>query len=514
MELVLAWKPGRNGTGVVTVRRGDDLLHSDKLDPRRASARKRFANELAKKCPKLQSDDIELKLLALVEKLSKTPETTSTPDPLAATPAPIRDTALAMLRDPELIRRVVHDVAALGVAGEKMLIATIYLVGTSRLLAKPLAAIAQGPTSSGKSYVIDTVAKLFPPEAVIRAHKMTPEALIHMPAGALEHRFVVGGERSRRQDDDTADATRALREMLSDGRLTKLMPTKSAGGGIETVQIDQPGPIAYVESTTLQTILDEDRNRCLILATDESPAQTRRILDLAAAQKINPDAAGDVTNIIAEHHAAQRLLHRVRVKVPYADELARRFPAERTDARRAFGHLLSMIEAVTLLHQFQRVPEPADGLLIVATVDDYRIARKLLAGPFARALGDGLSDAARRFGERLRETFTGNVEFDTREIAKHERVIGDRQTMRQYVRALASAGWLDQMQLQQGPKPALYRVAMNVPDDAAIAGLPDPAELFPADAGGDEKCIVDCVPRHHRQNGSCVADETCDGIRR
>ncbi len=41
---------------------------------------------------------------------------------------------------------------------------------------------------------------------------------------ALEHRWVVAGERSRQQDDDASEATRALREMQSAGRLSKLLP--------------------------------------------------------------------------------------------------------------------------------------------------------------------------------------------------------------------------------------------------------------------------------------------------
>src|SRR5262249_16728051 len=83
-----------------------------------------------------------------------------------------------------------------------------YLAGVSRLLERPLAVIVQGPSSSGKSYVIAKVAELFPPEAVVLAHQMTPQALFHMEPGSLEHRFVVAGERSRLENDDSAEATR------------------------------------------------------------------------------------------------------------------------------------------------------------------------------------------------------------------------------------------------------------------------------------------------------------------
>lgn len=395
-------------------------------------------------------------------------------DPLSTTPEVTKAAALAMLRDPTLMDRVSDDLEKLGIAGEQVLAATIYLVGTSRLLEKPLAVIIQGVTSSGKSYVPDTVAKLFPPEAVIRAHKITPEALSHMPRGSLIHRFVIGGERSRRQDDETADATRALREMISDGRLTKLITVRK-GGTFETTQIDQPGPIAYVESTTLQNIRDEDRNRCIILQTDETPDQTRRIISSLASRKAGPETS-DVVEIVARHWAGQRLLRRCRVVIPFAGRLAELFPSERTDARRAFGHLLSMIEAVALLHQYQRTEEPADGAVIAATAADFEIARGLVAEPFARSMGNGLSNAARRFGERLKAKF-GRAPFDTREITKTEKVIGDVQTIRQYVRELAEAGFLEQLVPPQGPKPALYQFAADLPDEATAAGLPTVEEV-------------------------------------
>jgi hypothetical protein len=162
------------------------------------------------------------------------------------------------------INIILADVEALGVAGEKTLALTVYLVGVSRLLARPLAMIVQGQSSSGKSYIIEKIAELFPPEAVLHAKQMTPQALFHMPRGSLEHRWIVAGERSRIEGDDAAEATRALREMISSGKLSKLMPEKGEDGAIVTRHIEQKGPVAYIESTTLHKIFDEDANRCIM----------------------------------------------------------------------------------------------------------------------------------------------------------------------------------------------------------------------------------------------------------
>ena len=42
------------------------------------------------------------------------------------------------------------------------------------------------------------------------------------------------------------------------------------------------------------------------------------------------------------------------VVIPFAEQIAERFDVERVEARRAFPHLMSMIQASALLHQYQR----------------------------------------------------------------------------------------------------------------------------------------------------------------
>jgi hypothetical protein len=190
---------------------------------------------------------------------------------LEAMPRPVVAEAEALLKEPTLLAQLVADIEAAGVAGEKELATTLYLVGVSRKLDHPLSALVRGPSASGKSYAIAKVASLFPPEVVLYATQMTSQALFHMQTGALRHRWIVAGERSRNQDDDRAEATRALREMISSGKLTKLMPVK-LGNTIQTEIIEQEGPIAFVESTTLEQIFEEDESG----RPSDSPSHPRR----------------------------------------------------------------------------------------------------------------------------------------------------------------------------------------------------------------------------------------------
>lgn len=115
---------------------------------------------------------------------------------LAEMPAELQTRMADTLRSPELLRWIAAGIGQMGVGGEHSLALNIYLTGTSRLLDSPLAVIVQGPSASGKSYVIEKLAGLFPAEVVLMATDITPNALYYLAAGELEHRFVVAGGRA------------------------------------------------------------------------------------------------------------------------------------------------------------------------------------------------------------------------------------------------------------------------------------------------------------------------------
>jgi hypothetical protein len=275
--------------------------------------------------------------------------------------------------------------------------------------------------------------------------------------------------------------------MLGDGQLSKLTPIKQPDGTFVTTHIEQPGPIAYVESTTLQRIIDEDRNRCVVFPTDERPDQTRRILSAMARRKESNDGTDGCDEIVLKHHAAQRMLKRVHVVVPFAKKLAAKFPCQRTDTRRSFGQMLSTIEAVTVLHQYQRVKAaPEDGMVIEATRQDYEIARYLIAEPFARAQAGGRSPASDRFLQRVRDNVQG--EFTSAEVMKWEKNAGDVQTVRGYLRVLADSGAVQVVEPARGNKPAVYRLPDAPPTSEDVCGLPSPDELFGGQANRAPPC--------------------------
>jgi hypothetical protein len=462
---------GRNGSATLTARLGGEVLAVESVNLTKPKARAGFADAVCNGRPGIERKEVEAKLLKWAADVAAKPEAPATEQTDAAAllekmPEVVRIEARILLDAQNLMQRVVEDIAALGVAGEKELAATVYLIGTSRLLASPLAAIVQGPSSSGKSYVVKHAAKLFPPEAIITATQLTPQALFYMRPGGLVHRFVVTGERSRLENDDTAEATRALREMLSEGRLSKMLPIKKDGRP-ETVLVEQDGPIAYVETTTLTKIFNEDANRCILLTSDETPEQTRRILTTLAGVYAH-GATVDRQQIIDRHHAIQRMLQPFAVLVPYAERLADAMGNYRVEARRAYPQVVSMIQASALLHQRQRQID-ADGRLLAAA-DDYQLARHLLGLPMARQLGGRISEPAMRFLERRRGWFASEQTFTTRDVKEKESQ--SKSSVYGWLAELHDGGMVDRVEEGRGNKAAQWRLSSDAPDPDAAAVLP------------------------------------------
>jgi len=482
----LEYEPaGKNGDITLKAKFRDEVIAMNKVDLAKATQRKKIVDDVCDAMgDQVDRLDLEKHLLRIGEEVLEWVKTKGKEKPTSAaqssaellekTPAIVREQARLMLESPDLVKQIRIDIEAMGVAGERELAMTVYMVGMSRLLSKPLSAISQGPTSTGKSYVIDRVAELMPPEGKIIATQMTPQALFYMKPGMLKNKFVVAGERSRIESDDTAEATRALREMQSSGRLSKLIPIKKEGEMV-TELIEQDGPIAYIESTTVSVVFDEDANRCLLLNTDERPDQTKRIIKSIASHNKTPnDTIRE--QITVKHHALQRMIEPTPVFIPYAEALADKFKCHRVEARRAFPQALTMITTVALLHQRQRQVDQQGR--IIATKDDCEIARHLLTGPLSRSVGGGLSDPLARFAERLKEHFEAGIEFSTREASKDES--SSNRTVQSRLVELTDMGIVEQTQEHKGNRPAVWkRTGVEVEDvNREASPLPTTNALF------------------------------------
>ena len=114
----------------------------------------------------------------------------------------IETTDIDLASNPNLMLQIGEDIQSMGLVGEDNAGKLLYVVATSRNLKKPLGVIIRGLSGSGKSEVPKQVVPLIPPDDVVHATSQTAQALYYGEQDWLKNKFVVGGERSHRTDDD------------------------------------------------------------------------------------------------------------------------------------------------------------------------------------------------------------------------------------------------------------------------------------------------------------------------
>jgi hypothetical protein len=396
----------RSGKYRVTLRRDDgSAAWTDELTPTKASDRKRFVEGAKPKLPELEAEWLEAQLLELADRPAPANDENQVQAPkvIPEDPLKIRVEALEMLGSGDLMDEIRAGIGACGLACDLDPAMIVYLSMTSRLLDDPLSVFAQGPSSTGKTFIGRVVAGMMPPEEVIDVQDVTPQVLYYM-GDQLQHRCLLQGEWCRSDEQsENGIRTQAMRQLISDQRITKLFTNTESGKPVSEKATTE-GPVAVYATSTLSMskIFEEDENRFLFIHTDETKEATRLVLERQAetAAGIGQASEAKIEWIRARHRAMQREIRRqaAPVVVPFANQLKRRFPTDQPRRRRDFMKLLGLVKACALLHHRQRSRD-AEGR-IVAQLEDYRHVHGLLA-PFM--VKDGPTPATLRKYEELKQ---------------------------------------------------------------------------------------------------------------
>jgi hypothetical protein len=289
-----------------------------------------------------------------------------------------RAEALALLRDPRLLDRIVEDFARCGMVGEETNKLVSYLGVVSRHLDAPLAVIVQSSSAAGKSSLMDAVLAFVPEEQRVQYSAMTGQSLFYM-----------------------GESDYALKLLQSEGELTIASTGKDpATGRLLTHQYRVKGPVMIFLTTTAIDIDEELLNRCLVLTVNEERAQTQAIHRI---QRESQTIEGllrkrDRDELLRLHRNAQRLLKPVAVVNPYAPGLT--FLDSQTRTRRDHTKYLTLIRTIALLHQHQRPRQTVEHNgktieYIEVALDDIAVANRLTAEVLGRSL-DELPPQTRR----------------------------------------------------------------------------------------------------------------------
>jgi hypothetical protein len=300
-----------------------------------------------------------------------------------------RAEALKLLKDPSLLSRILVDLEFCGVIGENTNKLVSYLATVSRKLDKPLAVMIQSSSAAGKSSLMDAVLNMMPKEERVQFSAMTGQSLFYMGETNLKNKILAISE-----EEGADQASYALKLLQSEGEVSIASTGKNAvTGQLETQQYRVEGPVMLFMTTTAIDIDEELMNRCLVLSVNETREQTEAIHRMQRQRQTIEGllAEQDKKARITLHQNAQRLLRPLLVANPYAEKLT--FLSDKTRTRRDHMKYLTMIQTVTLLHQYQRpvkrIQHGGKSLeYIEVTPADIEIANRLAHEVLGRSLDE------------------------------------------------------------------------------------------------------------------------------
>lgn len=330
-------------------------------------------------------------------------ETASNKEQLPAMTEAEQEAALAFLKAPDLLEQILKDFESIGLVGEETNKLVGYLVSISRKLEDPLGALIQSSSAAGKTALMDAVLALTPPEDYQRWTTISEKALYYAEENQLRHKVLAFAE-----DEGAESADYALKNLLSDKFLKIATAVKDPNSGEFKMQDKEVyGPASMLVTTTAAEINEELLNRFIRLTVEESREQTALIHQ---KQRHAKTLAGlrekELRELVKQkHHNAQRLLRPLYILNPYEEQLT--FMTDYLRNRRDNAKYLTLIEAVTLLQQYQRPLKQIEieGKVIEyleVTPEDIAVANRLANEVFGRCL-DELAPQTRRLLELLRE---------------------------------------------------------------------------------------------------------------
>jgi hypothetical protein len=369
-----------------------------------------------------------------------------------------------LAEESDILGRFAEELARSGVAGESRIAKLLYLAVTSRLLERPVSVALKGPSSGGKSYVVDRVLSFFPKSTYYALTAMSDRTLAYSEE-PIKHRFLVIYEAAGMSGEF---ATYLMRSLLSEGRV-RYETVEKTSEGMKPRLIEREGPTGLIVTTTAVKLHPENETRLLSLTVSDTQAQTQAVMAALA------DEVGEAGPNFEPWHALQVWLESAehRVWIPYAKKLAKLIPPVAVRLRRDFGALLNLTRAHALLHQASRERD-AEGRIVATIEQDYAAVRELVADLVSEGIEATVPATVRETVEavrRLREDSNGEP-VTVAELARELKL--DRSAVSRRVRNAKDRGYLRDLE-ENLRKPSRLVLGDDLPDDLQI--LPSPEDV-------------------------------------
>ena len=305
------------------------------------------------------------------------------------------------LSEPHLLDKIndiLHQSRDVPFVGDDANLMLTFLVMLSCKADSPLNLEMIGQSAAGKTYLTLTARNGFPKSMILVLAGASKEALKYDYDEVDEDgNFIVnvGGRCIIVLEKDESYAfVRKMKPLMSgdDTELVWKTPMKNdLTGEIETRDFIIRGQPSFITLTTRNPTEAEQVTRQLLMTPDSSGGKVKEVVANALIAKARPEHF-EVHPDLQLLQAAMLNLDKYRVRNIFAPIMADFFPARNAQHQRDIGKVLSVIDAVTLLHQHQRpVQKDGDDEFLLSSVEDNAIGL-LLCDLVLRASLSGVPD--------------------------------------------------------------------------------------------------------------------------
>jgi DNA primase catalytic core len=304
-------------------------------------------------------------------------------------------TTVDFLKQDNLLQQINKLIEQSGIVGEANSRLLLFIIASSYKTKQPLHAIVQGSSGSGKTHLISKIADIIPQEDVLRFTRITESSLYNWGEYELVNKLLVIED----LDGLKEEAMFAMRELISNQRLSSSVSIKDKKGNIKSTKKEVKGVFSSLSATTKGEIYEDNMSRSFLLAVDESQDQTDQIINYQ-----NKRIAGEINE--KDQEKAKELLQKIiralkveEVQNPYATQI--QLPENVHKKRRLNEMFQSIIKQITIINQYQRRTQ---NNKLVTEITDVEDAVEILFESIILKI-DELDGSLRQFFERLKKKF-------------------------------------------------------------------------------------------------------------
>lgn len=356
---------------------------------------------------------------------------TAIPEPAKSSSFGGAGQAIQTLQQDNLLKSINKLIEQSGIIGEENSRLLLFIIASSYKTKHPLHAIVQGSSGSGKTHLISKIADIIPQEDVLRFTRITESSLYNWGEYELVNKLLVIED----LDGLKEEAMFAMRELISNQRLSSSVSIKDKKGNIKSTKKEVKGVFSSLSATTKGEIYEDNMSRSFLLAVDESQDQTDKIINYQ-----NKRIAGEINEQEQEKAKEQlqkiiRALKTEEVQNPYATQI--QLPENVHKKRRLNEMFQSIIKQITIINQYQR---NTNNGKIVTQIEDIENAVEILFESIILKI-DELDGSLRQFFEKLKKKFKTDdfTRFEAMEVTGFKKT-----QLQHYINQLVQLEYLKQ----------------------------------------------------------------------